>query len=503
MTSKNNKLIYHRVHITCMALETLNVEDVLKGLSSETRLIIVNSLKDTPKSAIDVFSDISTKANIKNRETIYRALERLVEIKILEKKYDFLNKKFVYEIKNDTITLSLLSDQVILQNKYERKIESFDTENVDISFSNVPQYERTKHVHGIHPYQGKFIPQIVEYLIKKNKFSNKDVILDPFMGSGTTNVECKLRHIDSVGTEISEFNCLLSKIKVSNYNLKELRDEIGDFQKKAKQVEYSREISPSEYLRTWFSEKAQKELLHMVDVINNGDYTYSDILKVIVSRIARSARLMPHFSLEWAKEPATKPYYCHKHGRTCYPTENALKFLDRYCWDSYMRIRKRHEIENSLNKFLDNGRTFEDVKVNIFCEDVRLFKIPVDGITGVITSPPYLGIIDYHEQHRYAYDLFGFKWRSDKEIGPKSKGYGEEARQEYKKNMILVFGNLHNCIKDNATANVVIGDRLNMYPEIFKATSFKILKVLDRPVIRRTSLRAPTFSEKVFIVAKE
>ena len=204
----------------------INVGDVLKGLNSETKLLIIDSLKERPKSAMGVFSNITGPAKIKNRETIYRALERLVEIKILEKKYDILNKKFMYKIKNDTITLNLLSDNVIFRNNYNKKLESSDIENADISFSKVPQSERTKHVHGIHPYQGKFIPQLVEYLIKKNKFSRKDVILDPFMGSGTTMIECKLRHINSVGVEISDFNCLLANVKVNNYDLKKLREEI-------------------------------------------------------------------------------------------------------------------------------------------------------------------------------------------------------------------------------------------------------------------------------------
>jgi len=226
-----------------MVLESPKVEDVLKGLSSDTRLLIIDSLKDGPKSAIDVFNDISHNARIKNRETIYRALEKLVEIRILEKKHDLNNKKFLYSIKNNTITLSLLSDEVLFQNKKDKTIERIDTENIDISFSNVPQYERTKHVHGLHPYQGKFIPQLVEYLIKKNKFSDKDVILDPFMGSGTTMVECKLRHIDSVGLEISEFNCLLAKVKVNNYNIKKLKDEIDNFEKKAEQVDYSKKVN--------------------------------------------------------------------------------------------------------------------------------------------------------------------------------------------------------------------------------------------------------------------
>ena len=486
-----------------MVLEVPKVEDVLKGLSSDTRLLIIESLRDYPKSAIEVFNDVSDNAGVKNRETAYRALERLVEIKILEKKYDLSRKKFLYSIKNNTITLNLLSDEVHFQNKRDKTIERIDTENVDISFSNVPQFERTKHVHGLHPYQGKFIPQLVDYLIKKNKFSNKDVILDPFMGSGTTLIECKLRHIDCVGIEISEFNCLLAKVKVNNYNLNKLKDEINNFEQKAKKIDYSKKIDASEYLAMWFSEKSQKELLHMVNVIKNNNYKYADVLKIIVSRIARSARLMPHYSLEWAKKPAKVPYYCHKHSRTCYPTENAVKFLHRYCLDSFKRIQQRHEIETSLNKFLDNGRTFEDINVHIFSEDSRKFKIPVENISGVIASPPYLGIIDYHDQHKYAYDLFGFKWKFDEEIGPKSNGGGIKAREQYKEDMTKVFENLHDNIRDDAIVNVVIGDRLNMYPDIFDKSSFKILKVLERPVIKRTSLRAPTFSEKVYITVKK
>jgi hypothetical protein len=33
---------------------------------------------------------------------------------------------------------------------------------IDLSFANVREYERTKHVHRLHPYLGKFIPQLVE-----------------------------------------------------------------------------------------------------------------------------------------------------------------------------------------------------------------------------------------------------------------------------------------------------------------------------------------------------
>ena len=35
----------------------------------------------------------------------------------------------------------------------------------------------------------------------------------------------------------------------------------------------------------------------------------------------------------------------------------------------------------------------------------------------VVTSPPYPGLIDYHEQHRYAYELLGLDDRRELELG--------------------------------------------------------------------------------------
>ncbi|MGA9149919.1 MAG: DNA methyltransferase [Candidatus Nitrosopolaris sp.] len=47
------------------------------------------------------------------------------------------------------------------------------------------------HTHGYHTYSAKYIPQIPNRLI--SAFSERnDLILDPFLGSGTTLVESKV-----------------------------------------------------------------------------------------------------------------------------------------------------------------------------------------------------------------------------------------------------------------------------------------------------------------------
>jgi len=72
-----------------------------------------------------------------------------------------------------------------------------DDLNWHLSFVEYSEAERTKHVHRLHPYKGKFIPQLVEYFLdshideskKEIYFRRGDIVLDPFCGSGTTLVQ--------------------------------------------------------------------------------------------------------------------------------------------------------------------------------------------------------------------------------------------------------------------------------------------------------------------------
>ncbi len=72
--------------------------------------------------------------------------------------------------------------------------------NWALSFESYKEKETTKHVHRLHPYKGKFIPQLVEYFLDDHTddfktevfFGKGDIVLDPFCGSGTALVQANI-----------------------------------------------------------------------------------------------------------------------------------------------------------------------------------------------------------------------------------------------------------------------------------------------------------------------
>src|SRR5436190_13597833 len=92
--------------------------------------------------------------------------------------------------------------------------------DLDLSWSerDLPERERTKHVHRLHPYLGKFIPQLAEVLLRRY-LPPGGRVLDPFAGSGTTLVQALESGLDATGVDVAAFNALLMDVKTRRYNL--------------------------------------------------------------------------------------------------------------------------------------------------------------------------------------------------------------------------------------------------------------------------------------------
>lgn len=359
--------------------------------------------------------------------------------------------------------------------------------NLNWREKDLPEMERTKHVHRLHPYMGKFIPQLVEIFLRKYQ---PNLVYDPFCGSGTTLVEANALGIDSVGIDISEFNVLLSKAKIAEYNIPLLEKEVNEVLNKL--CDYKTKFPnenkifyiKNDYIKNWFTPNAQKDLFFYSRLIK--DCVYQELFKIVLSRSARSARLVTHYDLDFPQKPQTSPYYCHKHRRICKPVDEAYKFLVRYTIDTLERIKEFSKIKTKAKVIVNHG-------------DSREVKLP-KGIDMIFTSPPYVGLIDYHDQHRYAYELLGLENNEAREIGPAKNGQSEQARRDYIKGINAVLLHARDYMTKDGRALIVISDKYGLYNP--KDVGFRLIGRVDRHVNRRTGRRDSAFYESILIWQK-
>ena len=376
-----------------------------------------------------------------------------------------------------------------------------DIHNLNLNWaeSDLPERIRTKHVHRLHPYLGKFIPQLVEIFLRKFR---PGLVYDPFCGSGTTLVEASALGVDSVGTDISAFNVLLTGVKTKRVDVDALKNEAGRMLSEVERLNapvsqlgffsngesakngQANEGPCSDYLKAWFAPQALKELLQYKELAEGS--AYPDLFKIMLSRSARSARLVRHFDLDFPKTPQTESYYCYKHSRTCSPAQSAAKFLRRYTEDTVRRVSEYQAMRSEASTCVIHG-------------DSREVELP-HGIDMVFTSPPYVGLIDYHEQHRYAYELLGLEDRESEEIGPAKRGGSKKARDEYITGVNAVIEHTRSFMAPNAIMAIVVNDKYELYNAA--ATGFIEIGKVRRDVNRRTGRRKGAFHEDILIWRK-
>ncbi len=445
--------------------------------------------------------------------------------------------------------------------------------NWSLSFDQYKESETTKHVHRLHPYKGKFIPQLVEYFLdshtdefKKQAFFQKgDIVLDPFCGSGTTLVQANELGIHALGVDVSAFNALISNIKLKNINLRELKeiiDEISrwlraftgeehhiEFENKLLEFlsKYNRKHFPSpefkikvrkneideksyakiheekvltkfkevielysirlfqdkqeRFLDKWFLATVREEIdfvSQRIKEVKNAEMR--DLLTVILSRTMRSCRATTHADLATLVEPVATTYYCSKHGKICKPIFSIVSWWERYAADTIKRLAEFEDLRTRTNQICLNGNS---ENIDIFAELDEQNKVFAElakskKIRGIFSSPPYVGLIDYHEQHAYAYDLFGFERKDELEIGSMKKRQSKQAQQDYANGIANVLNNCKRFLVDDFDVFLVANDKYNLYPNIAENAGMQIVNQYKRPVLNRTEKDKGAYSEIIF-----
>jgi hypothetical protein len=448
-----------------------------------------------------------------------------------------------------------------------------DDINWTLSFSQVKEAETTKHVHRLHPYKGKFIPQLVEYFLdghtdsfKQNTFFQcGDTVLDPFSGSGTTMVQANECGMNAIGIDVSEFNALIANCKVTRFDLPDVQAEVNmitsalrefiassriaefedrllaelnkfnneffpvpDYKYRLRQGEvdesaFGREMEKrfapiynaliAEYdiklrqkyernfLEKWFSQQVRDEIDFVFERIKEiANPKTKKILTVVLSRTMRSCRATTHSDLATLIDPVTSTYYCSKHGKICKPLFSIAKWWESYAKDTLTRLAAFDRLRTPTAQYCITGDSRNvDIISAIRARNPALADtVAENGINGIFSSPPYVGMIDYHEQHAYAYDLFGFNRNDESEIGPLFKGKGKEAQRSYVKGISQVLLNCKRFLANDYNVFLVANDKHNLYPTIAENAGMRIVNTFHRPVLNRSEKDKTAYSETIF-----
>jgi hypothetical protein len=448
-----------------------------------------------------------------------------------------------------------------------------DDLNWALSFDHLREKDTTKHVHRLHPYKGKFIPQLVQYFIDNHTddfkkdvyFKAGDIILDPFSGSGTTLVQAHEMCMHSIGIDISNFNCMITETKLLDYDILSLENEVNkirqaianyeadskitafenellaqmaDFNNKyfpspefkynvqREQINENRysvekekaflktynelvkkygielnHFSAKNFLDKWYIKNVRKEIDFAFEQLKKvKDVKNKKVLAVILSRAIRSCRATTHSDLATLKEPQVTTYYCWKHKKICKPLFSIKSWFDRYAIDTVNRLKIFAKLKtNSYHAIIPADSRTVDISKEIERRNKKFHEIlRRQKIKGIFSSPPYVGQIDYHEQHAYAYDLFGFERRDELEIGPLYKGQGLEARASYIDGISKVLLNCSKFLIDDCDVFLVANDKYNLYPAIAEKAGMRIVNQFKRPVLNRTERNKSPYSEIIF-----
>lgn len=224
------------------------------------------------------------------------------------------------------------------------------------------------------------------------------------------------------------------------------------------------------------------------------------ILTIILSRTVRSCRATTHADLGTLKEPVTITYFCKKHGKICKPLFSILSWWNRYSIDTINRLSEFKKLKTGTQQTCLTG---DSKTINILSALERknpdfAKKLKLKKIKGIFSSPPYVGLINYHEQHAYAYDLFGFNRKDEFEIGPLFKGQGRQARESYVEGIAKVLLNSKKYMQKDYNVFLVANDKYGLYPKIAELAGMKIVNQYKRPVLNRVEKDRTAYAEIIF-----
>jgi site-specific DNA-methyltransferase (cytosine-N4-specific) len=290
-----------------------------------------------------------------------------------------------------------LIDITVVSNDFNRQSVSY-------------QLSKNDCLHRWLKYKEGFSANLVKRLLKEFNIKPGDTILDPFVGSGTTSLVCKMQNINSIGFDILPMSkiAIQAKQAVFDYDLVEIKRLISDIENLSMPETYNKRTPYITITDGAYPDNTEKEIAFFTEWNENSNYSKSAKNLVTLS-ILNSLEKVSYTAkdgqfLRWdyrSKKMRESAEYREKNGKAPLvirldkgnlPTlkQSLLDELNSVFQDISSIQRNSHPTETDL-KFIEGNALYE------------LPKHDNNTLSGVITSPPYCNRYDY--TRTYALEL--------------------------------------------------------------------------------------------------
>jgi DNA modification methylase len=334
-------------------------------------------------------------------------------------------------------------------------ISSLD--RVDWDFPGATTLQST--VHSLHRFPGNFIPQIPSYLIQL--LSKKgDQVLDPFCGSGTTGVEAIILERRAWQRDVNRASILVARGKFAAITGQNVKDDLQNIVREFLLYSLTERGINNSYaerdpeLQHWLHEDTLVQLHTIWDLIertNNSDTRH--VLEMLFTDT-----LFACASTSQSLTSGRKPRRHHWGWIADNVRPKSQQWHDAF---RIFRDRLIHacDVTSALKTITSENLIGNSEIPAIDREDIRSLSLPDASVDLVVTSPPYLGMIDYTLANRLTYLWFGWPLVEDRdlEMGARYRRNRLNAAEEYFKLVRISCEKIARVLRPEGYCAIIIG----------------------------------------------
>jgi hypothetical protein len=287
-------------------------------------------------------------------------------------------------------------------------------------------------LHKLSPYVGGFPAQLARFFVL-NLSDPGQTVHDPFSGGGTTALEALLCDREAVASDAFEYAYTLSHAKAKPLG----RDAFAAYlSEKLAEAESVKPRLDNDDLRVFFSDRTLSQLLRLRAVLAGDDSREALFTKAVVCGVLHGPSRM------FLSAPQKDQ------------TSSTVEYVRRYLERHGIERPERDVYESAMNKAGRSGLdALPERAGRVFRSDARGTPLADGSVDLVVTSPPYLAVLDYSWNN-----WLRLWWLGKDRLEERRKLILSRREDVYRAFMRDALADMYRVLRRDSAAVMVVGD---------------------------------------------